>query len=209
MSLQNDYDFLFKLLLIGNSAVGKSSLLLRFSDNIFNESFLPTIGVDFKIRTFDLTGKTVKLQIWDTAGQERFKTITSSYYKGAHGIILTYDITDKQSFKDIENWLTEVEKFANENVIKLLVGNKSDMESSRQVKFEEGKEFADSLGIPFIETSAKNSTNVEKAFFTLANEIKGRVQKVGDNNDNNKGKQATKKLDSGQDVNKPKKQPCC
>ena len=209
MSLQNDYDFLFKLLLIGNSAVGKSSLLLRFSDNIFNESFLPTIGVDFKIRTFDLTGKTVKLQIWDTAGQERFKTITSSYSKGAHGIILTYDITDKQSFKDIENWLTEVEKFANENVIKLLVGNKSDMESSRQVKFEEGKEFADSLGIPFIETSAKNSTNVEKAFFTLANEIKGRVQKVGDNNDNNKGKQATKKLDSGQDVNKPKKQPCC
>lgn len=208
MSLQNDYDFLFKLLLIGNSAVGKSSLLLRFSDNIFNESFLPTIGVDFKIRTFDLTGKTVKLQIWDTAGQERFKTITSSYYKGAHGIILTYDITDKQSFKDIENWLTEVEKFANENVIKLLVGNKSDLESSRQVKFEEGKEFADSLGIQFIETSAKNSSNVEKAFFTLANEIKGRVQKVSDNSDTNK-KQSAKKLDAGQDVSKTKKQGCC
>lgn len=209
MSLQNDYDFLFKLLLIGNSAVGKSSLLLRFSDNIFNESFLPTIGVDFKIRTFDLSGKTVKLQIWDTAGQERFKTITSSYYKGAHGIILTYDITDKQSFKDIENWLTEVEKFANENVIKLLVGNKSDLESSRQVKFEEGKEFADSLGIQFIETSAKNSSNVEKAFFTLANEIKGRVQKVSDNNDNGKSKQAVKKLDGGQDVSRTKKGGCC
>ena len=209
MSLQNDYDFLFKLLLIGNSAVGKSSLLLRFSDNIFNESFLPTIGVDFKIRTFDLSAKTVKLQIWDTAGQERFKTITSSYYKGAHGIILTYDITDKQSFKDIENWLTEVEKFANENVIKLLVGNKSDLESSRQVKFEEGKEFADSLGIQFIETSAKNSSNVEKAFFTLANEIKGRVQKVSDNNDNGKSKQAVKKLDGGQDVSRTKKGGCC
>ena len=209
MSLQNDYDFLFKLLLIGNSAVGKSSLLLRFSDNIFNESFLPTIGVDFKIRTFDLSSKTVKLQIWDTAGQERFKTITSSYYKGAHGIILTYDITDKQSFKDIENWLTEVEKFANENVIKLLVGNKSDLESSRQVKFEEGKEFADSLGIQFIETSAKNSSNVEKAFFTLANEIKGRVQKVSDNNDNGKSKQAVKKLDGGQDVSRTKKGGCC
>ena len=172
MDLKKDYDFLFKLLLIGKSAVGKSSLLLRFSDNIFNEVSLPTIGVDFKIRTIDLSGKTVKLQIWDTAGQERFRTITSSYYKGTHGIILTYDITDKQSFKDIENWLTEVEKFANENVIKLLVGNKSDLESSRQVKFEEGKEFADSLGIQFIETSAKNSSNVEKAFFTLANEIK-------------------------------------
>lgn len=210
MSLQNDYDFLFKLLLIGNSAVGKSSLLLRFSDNIFNESFLPTIGVDFKIRTFELSGKTVKLQIWDTAGQERFKTITSSYYKGAHGIILTYDITDKQSFKDIENWLTEVEKFANENVIKLLVGNKSDLESSRQVKFEEGKEFADSLGVQFIETSAKNSSNVEKAFFTLANEIKGRVQKTNDNDNKGTSKQATsRKLETGQDMNQKKKNGCC
>ncbi len=118
-------------MLIGNSAVGKSSLLLRFSDNIFSESFLPTIGVDFKIRTFDLSGKAVKLQIWDTAGQERFKTITSSYYKGAHGIILVYDITDKQTFKDVENWLQEVDKYANENVIKLLVGNKCDLESNR------------------------------------------------------------------------------
>lgn len=145
MSLNQDYDYLFKLLLIGNSSVGKSSLLLRFSDNIFSEryllaygSFLPTIGVDFKIRTFDLNGSTVKLQIWDTAGQERFKTITSSYYKGAHGIILVYDITDRQSFKDIENWLAEVDKFGNENVVKLLVGNKSDLENNRAVKTEEG-----------------------------------------------------------------------
>lgn len=99
---------------------------------------MPTIGVDFKIRTFDLNGSTVKLQIWDTAGQERFKTITSSYYKGAHGIILVYDITDRQSFKDIENWLAEVDKFGNENVVKLLVGNKSDLENNRQVKTEEG-----------------------------------------------------------------------
>lgn len=208
MSLQNDYDFLFKLLLIGNSAVGKSSLLLRFSDNIFNESFLPTIGVDFKIRTFELSGKTVKLQIWDTAGQERFKTITSSYYKGAHGIILTYDITDKQSFKDIENWLAEVEKFANENVIKLLVGNKSDLESQRQVTFNEGKEYADSLGIQFIETSARSSTNVEKAFFTLANEIKGRVQKVNET-DNKSQRAPAKKLEDGQDLNKTRKGGCC
>ena len=169
MSFQQDYDYLFKLLLIGNSAVGKSSLLLRFSDNIFNESFLPTIGVDFKIRTFDLNTKTVKLQIWDTAGQERFKTITSSYYKGAHGIILVYDITDRQSFKDIENWLAEVERHANENVVKLLVGNKCDLESARQVSTEEGKEFAESLGIKFLETSAKETTNVDKAFFTLSN----------------------------------------
>jgi Ras-related protein Rab-1A len=132
--MNQDYDYLFKLLLIGNSSVGKSSLLLRFSDNIFSEryhfylfSFLPTIGVDFKIRTFESSGSTVKLQIWDTAGQERFKTITASYYKGAHGIILVYDITDRQSFKDIENWLAEVDKYGNENVVKMLVGNKSDL----------------------------------------------------------------------------------
>lgn len=208
MTLQNDYDYLFKLLLIGNSAVGKSSLLLRFSDNIFNESFLPTIGVDFKIRTFELSSKTVKLQIWDTAGQERFKTITSSYYKGAHGIILTYDITDKQSFKDIENWLSEVEKFANENVIKLLVGNKSDLESQRQVTFEEGKEFADSLGVQFLETSAKNNSNVEKAFFALANEIKGRVQKFDEKE--KKPVNEPKKLEKGKDIsNETARGPCC
>lgn len=198
MSLQQDYDYLFKLLLIGNSAIGKSSLLLRFSDNIFNESFLPTIGVDFKIRTFDLSSKTVKLQIWDTAGQERFKTITSSYYKGAHGIILVYDITDKQSFKDVENWLSEVEKYANETVVKLLVGNKCDLESQRQVTFEQGKEFADSLGVKFIETSAKNSINVEKAFFTLAEEIKSKVSKGSD--EGKGGNSGKRVLSSGDNV---------
>lgn len=180
MSLGQDYDYLFKLLLIGNSAVGKSSILLRFSDNIFNESFLPTIGVDFKIKTCQMQGKTIKLQIWDTAGQERFKTITSSYYKGANGIILTYDITDKQSFHDIDNWLEEVEKFAKPNVVKLLVGNKCDLENARQVSQEEGKELADKMGVQFLETSAKNSINIEPAFIAMAKEIKENVQKSGD-----------------------------
>ena len=175
-TVSQDYDYLFKLLLIGNSSVGKSSLLLRFSENIYNDAFLPTIGVDFKIRTFDLDGKTVKLQIWDTAGQERFKTITSSYYKGAHGIIVTYDITDKQSFKDIDNWLVEVEKHAKDKVNKLLVGNKVDLKDQRQISFEEGKGKADELGIKYVETSAKDSINVEQAFITMANEIRERIQ---------------------------------
>ena len=107
---------------------------LQWKVILLSFSFLPTIGVDFKIRTFESGGSTIKLQIWDTAGQERFKTITASYYKGAHGIILVYDITDRQSFKDIETWLAEVDKYGNENVVKLLVGNKSDLEASRQVK---------------------------------------------------------------------------
>lgn len=205
--MQQEHDFLFKLLLIGNSAVGKSSLLLRFSDNIFNESFLPTIGVDFKIRTLDLSGKIAKLQIWDTAGQERFKNITSSYYKGAHGVILVYDITDRQSFKDVENWLSEVSKHASENIVKLLVGNKCDLEGQRQVSTDEGREFASSLGIKFVETSAKNSMNVEKAFQTLAAEIKGRVAKTDDKKDGRPGNNpnARKLVDNKQ----PEKQDGC
>ena len=144
-----DYDYLFKILLIGNSGVGKSSLLLRFSDDTFTGNFMPTIGVDFKIRTLEVDGKTIKLQIWDTAGQERFKTITNSYYKGAHGIIVTYDVTDKESYKNIDNWMNEVEKHASDNVSRILVGNKSDLEDSRQVSYDEGKELADRRSIHF------------------------------------------------------------
>ena len=110
MSTPQDYDYLFKVLLIGNSSVGKSSLLLRFVDNAWSDLFVPTIGVDFKIKTMTIDSKNVKLQIWDTAGQERFKNITASYYRGAHGILVVYDITDMESFKNINNWLIEIEK---------------------------------------------------------------------------------------------------
>ena len=128
MSLNQDYDYLFKVLIIGNSCVGKSNILLRFSENVFHESFLPTIGVDFKIKNIQFEDKTVKLHIWDTAGQERFKTITSSYYKGAHGIIVTYDITDRDSFAKVSEWMSEVDKHASENISRILVGNKRDLE---------------------------------------------------------------------------------
>ena len=139
MSFGDEYDYLFKILLIGDSAVGKSSILLRFSDNIFTESFLPTIGVDFKIKTLEFQGKNAKLQIWDTAGQERFKTITSTYYKGSHGIILVYDITDMESFNKLGDWLIEVEKNAPNNVYKILVGNKADLNDQRVVSYDQGK----------------------------------------------------------------------
>jgi Ras-related protein Rab-1A len=133
-------------------------------------------GVDFKIRTVELEGKTIKLQIWDTAGQERFRTITSSYYRGAHGIIVVYDVTDAESFNNVKQWLHEIDRYASENVNKLLVGNKSDLASKRAVTYEQGKEFADSLGIEFVETSAKNATNVEKAFMTMSAQIKARMK---------------------------------
>lgn len=174
--MQNEYDYLFKLLLIGDSGVGKSCILLRFSDDTYTESYISTIGVDFKIRTIEVDGKSVKLQIWDTAGQERFRTITSSYYRGAHGIIVVYDITDNASFVNVKQWLQEIDRYACECVNKLLIGNKCDLESKRAVSYETAKQFADSIGIPFIQTSAKNSVNIEGAFKQMAQNILERVK---------------------------------
>uniref|UniRef100_A0A8C4Y510 RAB1B, member RAS onco family n=1 Tax=Gopherus evgoodei TaxID=1825980 RepID=A0A8C4Y510_9SAUR len=144
-------------------------------DDTYTESYISTIGVDFKIRTIELDGKTIKLQIWDTAGQERFRTITSSYYRGAHGIIVVYDVTDQESYSNVKQWLQEIERYASENVNKLLVGNKCDLTTKKVVDYTTAKEFADSLGIPFLETSAKNATNVEQSFMTMAAEIKKRM----------------------------------
>uniref|UniRef100_A0A915N4Q6 Uncharacterized protein n=1 Tax=Meloidogyne javanica TaxID=6303 RepID=A0A915N4Q6_MELJA len=177
-AMNPEYDYLFKLLLIGDSGVGKSCILLRFADDTYTESYISTIGVDFKIRTIELEGKTIKLQIWDTAGQERFRTITSSYYRGAHGIIVVYDITDQDSFNNVKQWLQEIDRYASESVNKLLVGNKCDLTNKRAIETNVAKfffEYADQLNIPFLETSAKNSTNVEQAFTTMATEIKNRM----------------------------------
>ncbi|KAJ8541963.1 hypothetical protein K7X08_016829 [Anisodus acutangulus] len=170
-----EYDYLFKLLLIGDSGVGKSCLLLRFADDTYMESYISTIGVDFKIRTVEQDGKTIKLQIWDTAGQERFRTITSSYYRGAHGIIVVYDVTDQESFNNVKQWLNEIDRYANDNVNKILVGNKADLTANRVVSYETAKAFSDEIGIPFLETSAKDATNVEQAFMAMTGAIKNRM----------------------------------
>jgi len=173
-----EHDYFFKILLIGDSGVGKSCLLLRFADDSWTETHISTIGVDFKIKTLDIDGKTVKLQIWDTAGQERFRTITSSYYRGAQGIILVYDITDLESFTNVKQWMGEIDRYACENVNKLLVGNKVDLEQDRKVQTATAKEFASSYQIPFIETSAKTATNVNTAFIDIATSIIRRMSQT-------------------------------
>jgi Ras-related protein Rab-1A len=140
-------------------------------DDAFTESYISTIGVDFRFRTVKIEKKTTKLQIWDTAGQERFRTITSAYYRGADGIIMTFDVTSMESFDHVNDWLKEVNRYAAEGTVKLLVGNKSDRTADRVVTHEQAKEFADELGIPYIETSAKSAKNVEEAFLTMAGEL--------------------------------------
>lgn len=175
---RQEYDFLIKLLLIGDSGVGKSCLLLRFSEDSFTSSFITTIGIDFKIKKILLDNKWVKLQIWDTAGQERFRTITSAYYRGAMGILLVYDVTDEGSFNNIRNWMRNIEQHASDNVNKILVGNKSDMaEDKRAVSFEKGQALAEEYKMQFFETSAKDNIHVEEVFTSIAKDVMSRLQR--------------------------------
>jgi len=173
------YDFLIKLLLVGDSGVGKSCILVRFADDSFTQSFIATIGIDFKIRTIELDDKRIKLQIWDTAGQERFKTITTAYYRGAMGILLVYDVTNEATFDSISGWMKAIEQHASDSVNKVLLGNKADtsgaLVSQRRVTTERGQKLAAQFGMKFFETSAKNNINVDTAFYTIARDIKQRL----------------------------------
>ena len=202
----DEYEFIFKVLLLGNSNVGKSSLFLRFVDDIWNDTFVPTIGVDFKIKTFDIDEKKIKMQIWDTAGQERFKNIIASYYRGAHGILLIYDVTDKDSFKNLSNWLIEIEKNASKNVLKVLIGNKTDLEDKRVITYNQGKEFADTYGLKFIEKSAKKNLNVTEAFETLGREL---MQASEDKKITKQRQNKKISVAKAQDLDIEKKKGCC
>ena len=162
--ISQDYDYLFKVLLLGDSDVGKSSLILRYTEETFSSKLVNSIGVDFKMKKKEIDGKIIKVQIWDTAGHERFRSITYSYYRGANAIIIVFDLSDKKSFISITEWLKQIEKHAKENVFKFLVGNKSDLIDERKVTYEEAKQYADEHDLPYIETSAKEGININELF---------------------------------------------
>eukprot|EP00600_Ochromonadales_sp_CCMP1393_P002524 CAMPEP_0174981362 /NCGR_PEP_ID=MMETSP0004_2-20121128/15846_1 /TAXON_ID=420556 /ORGANISM="Ochromonas sp., Strain CCMP1393" /LENGTH=204 /DNA_ID=CAMNT_0016233095 /DNA_START=44 /DNA_END=658 /DNA_ORIENTATION=+ len=184
MSRDQQHDLKMKLLTFGDGGVGKTCLLWRFAYDKFSDSTLPTIGVDYQIKYLELDDKRrVKVQIWDTAGQERFRTITTSYYKGAQGILLVYDVTDRNSFQSVRTWMEQIKEHCEVNVNTVLVGNKCDLEDKRLVKFEEGRALAEEYEINFYETSAKKNVNVEKAFLDLATAVKNRLLADEGNND--------------------------
>ena len=168
MERQNKELRIIKLLLIGESSVGKTSVMFRFSDDVFSYTNIPTIGIDFKIKTVQIDGKKIKLQIWDTSGQERFDAITRQYYRGAMGIILVYDITFAKSFDRTEKWIRNIQENASDDVEKVLLGNKCDIENHRVISKERGENLAKDYGMKFYETSAKNNINIDKPIMELS-----------------------------------------
>lgn len=169
--VDHEYDYLFKIVLIGDSGVGKSNILSRFTRNEFCLDSKSTIGVEFATRTLQVEGKTVKAQIWDTAGQERYRAITSAYYRGAVGALLVYDITKRQTFDNVRRWLRELRDHADSNIVIMLAGNKSDLNHLRSVSAEDAQTLAEKEGLSFLETSALEASNVEKAFQTILLDI--------------------------------------
>mmetsp|Transcript_22028 Transcript_22028/g.32748 ORF Transcript_22028/g.32748 Transcript_22028/m.32748 type:complete len:207 (+) Transcript_22028:887-1507(+) len=165
------YKYLFKYIIVGDTGVGKSCLLLQFTDKRFQPVHDLTIGVEFGSRTISIDENQIKLQIWDTAGQEKFRSITRSYYRGASGALLVYDITRRDTFEHLTSWLDDCKQFSNENIVIMLIGNKCDLESQRVVSTEEGQQFAAEHNLTFLETSAKTAENVEKAFLSSARTI--------------------------------------
>lgn len=164
------YDYLFKILLIGNPSVGKSSIFGQYVDNNYYDLGVSTLGLDFKIKTIKIDNKYIKLQIWDTGGQERFKPITRSYYRGSHGIIIVFDITNRNSFDNIRNWIYEINNHS-ENTCNILVGNKIDLNDKREITYKEAKEFADMYDLKYIEVSASNNINIDNIFDFLSKEL--------------------------------------
>ncbi|KAL7124574.1 hypothetical protein ABFS83_14G057800 [Erythranthe nasuta] len=204
-------DYLFKIVVIGDSAVGKSNLLSRFARDEFDHNSKATIGVEFQTQVLELDGKEVKAQVWDTAGQERFRAVTSAYYRGAVGALVVYDITRNTTFESIKRWLDELNTHCDTAVAKMLVWYKSDLESIRQVSVDEAKTLAEEEGLFFIETSALDSTNVNKSFEIVIREIYNKVSRKVLNSDSYKAELTVNRVNlaNGVDLSKQKRSSSC
>ena len=204
---EGEYDYLFKIVLVGDSGVGKSNLLSRFTKNEFFLESKPTLGVEFATKSIEHQGVRIKAQIWDTAGQERFRAITSAYYRGAMGALVVYDISKRQSFEALPRWLDEIRAFSERNLVLVLVGNKADLNHAREVTMEEAVAFAQAQNMPCLETSALNSTNVDEVFKTLLLNISSQYghQKKGKTSDD-KSEKKTVKISATDPKRRPK---CC
>lgn len=216
MDMNPKIDYVFKVVLIGDSAVGKSQILSRFARDEFSLDSKATIGVEFQTRTVVIDHKSVKAQIWDTAGQERYRAVTSAYYRGAVGAMLVYDITKRQTFDHVPRWLEELRNHADNNIVIMLVGNKCDLDNLRAVPTEDAKEFAQKEGLFFLETSALEATNVETAFLTVLTEIfkivtkKSLIASQDQGNGNHTSLSGTSIVVTGQEQDSTtKKKSCC
>ncbi|GLJ47328.1 hypothetical protein SUGI_0999230 [Cryptomeria japonica] len=199
-------EYLFKIVVIGDSAVGKSNLLSRYSRNEFNPNSKATIGVEFQTQIMEIDGKEIKAQIWDTAGQERFRAVTSAYYRGAVGALIVYDISRRLTFENVARWLEELKMHTDTNVVRMLVGNKCDLEHIREVSVEDGKNLAEAEGLFFIETSALDNTNVMSAFQIVVREVYNSVSRKVLNSDSYKSELSLDriKIIDGDDASKSK-----
>ncbi|KAM7521881.1 hypothetical protein LguiA_011783 [Lonicera macranthoides] len=205
-------EYLFKIVMIGDSAVGKSNLLSRFARDEFDLHSKATIGVEFQTQVVEVDGKEIKAQVWDTAGQERFRAVTSSYYRGAVGALLVYDISRRSTFQSIKRWLHELNTQCDTTTVaKMLVGNKCDLDNIREVSMEEGKSLAEEESLFFIETSALDSTNVYAAFEIVIRDIYNNVSKKILNSDSHKAELSTNRvsLSNGDDLTKQNRSACC
>jgi len=209
MSDEN-YDMIFKLVLIGDSFVGKTNIMSKYLKNEFHEDSKATVGVEFGSKKFEIDSKSIKAQIWDTAGQERYKSITNAYYKGAKGAFVVYDITKKESFESIDKWINDLINSSDKNITILLIGNKCDLEEQRKVTKEEGEEKAKSFKIAFIETSALNGQNLEKAFDLMIKEVYKKCHKEMEDDEGLDGLDVGEEIQLGQKIGKDKKnKKCC
>ena len=206
---EENYEMMFKVVLVGDSFVGKTNIMSKYLKNEFHEDSKATVGVEFGSKQFNIQGHQVKAQIWDTAGQERYKAITSAYYKGAKGAFIVYDISRKNTFDSISRWVSDITATADKKITLILIGNKSDLEDQRQVTKEQGEEKAKEFGLAFLETSASSGDNLEKAFSLMINEVYKKCQEdINAETDDNV-------VDQGKDItlNKPagktEKKKCC